>query len=55
MNKFNHYLIGSECYVFTDNITLSYINSTRKLSAYEQRGVSKLAHFKLNYIYKKGK
>ena len=54
-NKFNHYLIGSECDVYTDNIALSYINSTHKLSAYEQRGVSKLAPFKLNYIYRKGK
>ena len=53
--KFNHYLIGTECDVYTDNIALSYINSTHKLSAYEQRGVSKLAPFKLNYIYRKGR
>ena len=44
-------MIGSE--VYTDNIELSYINSTHILSAYEQRGVSKLAPFKLNY--RKGK
>ena len=34
-NKCNHYLIGSVCDVYTDNIALSYINSTHKLSAYE--------------------
>ena len=44
-----------ECDVYTYNNALSYINSTHKLSAYEQRGVSKLAPFKLNYIYRKGK
>ena len=54
-NAFNHYLIDSECDIYTDNIVLSYINSTHKLSAYEKRGVSKLAPFKLNYIYRKGK
>ena len=48
-------MIGSECDVYTDNIALSYVNSTHKLSAYEQRGVSKLTPFKLNYIYRKGK
>ena len=41
--------------VYTDNIALSYINSTHKLSEYEQQGVSKLAPFKLNYIYRNEK
>ena len=38
-NKFNHYLKGSECDIYTDNIALSYINSIYNLSAYEQREV----------------
>ena len=51
MNTCNHYLIGRVFNVNTDNIALSYKNSTHKLIAYEQRRVSILEPFKLNYIY----
>ena len=54
-DKFRHYLIGNKCKVVTDNNALSHIMETRKLSAYEQRGVAKLADFELVFEYRSGK
>ena len=53
--RFSHYLIGSVCEVITDNSALSYIYSTKKLSAVEQRGMNKLAPYKLTFKFRPGK
>ena len=53
--RFSHYLIGSVCKVITDNSALSYIYSTKKLSAVEQRGMNKLAPYKLTFKFRPGK
>ena len=54
-DKFRYYLIGNKCKVVTDNNALAHIMETRKLSAYEQRGVAKLADFELVFEYRSGK
>ena len=54
-DKCQHYLIGNKCKVITDNNALAHIMETSKLSAYEQRSVSKIAEFELLFEYRSGK
>ena len=54
-DKFRYYLIVNKCKVVTDNNALAHIMETRKLIAYEQRGVAKLADFELVFEYRSGK
>ncbi|CAG2234454.1 Retrovirus-related Pol polyprotein from transposon 17.6,Retrovirus-related Pol polyprotein from transposon 297 [Mytilus edulis] len=52
--KFRDYLLGSKFTVFTDNNPLCYLQ-TSKLSAHEQRWLSKLAVFNFEVKYRQAK
>ena len=53
--KFKDFLYGTKCTVYTDNNPLSYLLSTAKLGAMEQRWVAQLAPYNLTIKYKAGK
>ena len=53
--KFRDYLIGSTFTVYTDNNPLSYIQSTAKLGAIEQRWAGQLALFSFQIKYRSGR
>ena len=52
--KFRDYLLGSKFTVYTDNNPLCYLH-TSKLSAHEQRWLSKLADFDFDVKYRQAK
>ena len=54
-HKFKDYLIGSKFTVLTDNNPLSYLQSTAKLNAVEQRWVAQLAQFDFEIRYRPGR
>ena len=53
--KFRDYLIGASFVVYTDNNPLSYMLSTAKLGAMEQRWAGDLASFDFSIKYKPGR
>ena len=53
--KFRDYLIGSTFTMYTDNNPLSYIQSTPKLGAIEQRWAGQLALFSFQIKYRSGR
>ena len=52
--KFREYLLGHPFTVFTDNNPLSYVQTTAKLAAVEQRWVAQLAQFNFDIKYRPG-
>ena len=52
--KFREYLLGHAFTVYTDNNPLSYIQTTAKLAAVEQRWASQLAQFNFTIKYRPG-
>ena len=52
--KFREYLLGHTFTVYTDNNPLSYMQTTAKLAAVEQRWASQLAHFNFDIKYRPG-
>ena len=52
--KFREYLLGHQFTVYSDNNPLSYIQTTAKLAAVEQRWASQLAHFNFDIKYRPG-
>ena len=52
--KFRDYLLGHCFTVFTDNNPLSYVQTSAKLAAVEQRWVAQLAHFNFDIKYRPG-
>ena len=52
--KFREYLLGHSFTVYTDNNPLSYIQTTAKLAAVEQRWASQLAQFNFSIKYRPG-
>lgn len=53
--KFKDYLLGSNFQIITDNNPLSYIQSSAKLGATEQRWVAQLAQYNFTVKYRPGK
>ena len=53
--KFREYLLGSELVVYTDNNSLTYLQSKSKLKAIEKRWVAELASFNFRIEYRAGK
>jgi hypothetical protein len=53
--KFRDYLIGASFVAYTDNNPLSYMMTTAKLGAMEQRWAGELASFDFSIKYKPGK
>lgn len=53
--KFKDYFLGSNFLIITDNNPLSYIQSSAKLGATEQRWVAQLAHNNFTVKYRPGK
>ena len=53
--KFKDYLIGTKCTVYTDNNPLTYVQTSAKLGALEQRWAAELARFDLDIRYRLGK
>ena len=53
--KCRHYLLGSECTVYTDNNPLSYLQTSARLGETEMRWAAVLAQFQLNIKYRPGK
>ena len=54
-DKFRDYLLGSQFTVFTDNNPLSYVMSSAKLKAVEQKWVADLSRFNFTVKYRSGK
>ena len=52
--KFREYLLGHAFTVYTDNNPLSYVQTTAKLAAVEQRWASQLAQFNFTIKYRPG-
>ena len=52
--KFREYLLGHSFTVYTDNNPLSYVQTTAKLAAVEQRWASQLAQFNFTIKYRPG-
>ena len=52
--KFREYLLGHHFTVYTDNNPLSYVQTTAKLAAVEQRWASQLAQFNFSIKYRPG-
>ena len=52
--KFREYLLGQSFTVYTDNNPLSYVQTTAKLAAVEQRWASQLAQFNFDIKYRPG-
>ena len=52
--KFREYLLGHSFTVYTDNNPLSYVQTTAKLAAVEQRWASQLAQFHFTIKYRPG-
>lgn len=53
--KFKDYLLGSNFQIIIDNNPLSYIQSSAKLGATEQRWVAQLAQYNFTVKYRPGK
>ena len=53
--KYRDCLLGIECTVYTDNNTLSYLQTSAKLGATEIRWAAELAQFQLHIKYLSGK
>lgn len=53
--KFRDYLLGSKFKVITDNNPLSYLQTSAKLGAVEQRWAAQLAQFNFTIEYRSGK
>ena len=54
-NKFKDYLLGSHFTVFTDNNPLSYLMTSAKLGAIEQRWAADLARYNFDIKYRPAK
>ena len=55
IEKFRDYLLGSEWTVYTDNNSLSYLQTSARLGGTEMRWAAELALFQLNIKYRSGK
>ena len=53
--KFKDYLLGSKFEFITDNNPLSYLQTSAKLGAVEQRWQAQLAQFNFTITYRSGK
>lgn len=53
--KYKDLLLGTDCTVFTDNESLSYIQTTTKLGATELRWVAELANYNLTIKHRSGR
>lgn len=53
--KFQHYLYGNKCTVYTDHNPLTYVTSTAKLDANGHRWVADLSAYDLEIRYKPGR